>query len=228
MEWRGSVQETRWGRLALLISALLILAGMILFQIASWKVERTLVEETPMPRAQVAGGVGGVGYPEITVPGSPPPGTVLIRLEIPKIGFVSSVFPVGLEGREGQVVMGEPAMDTVWTLELSDPLVQAYGWGGRNYIVWAHRDGWGSRWPELRIGDKILFFTVNYSEEEGFYGVYYGATVFSWAIIPVGVETDFLYAPKEPMITLITCHPAGDSDPRFRLVIRARFSDELR
>lgn len=232
MRWRGSAQEMG---LALLILALLILAGVVLFQIASWEVERAPVEAVPMsirslvptPTAEATNEFCKLTYPGLILPGPPPPGTVLIRLEIPKIGFVSSVFPVGLEEKGGEVVLGEPAMDTVWGLDLSDPLVQAYGWGGRNYVVWAHRADWASRWPELGIGDKILFFTVNHSEERGFYGVSYEAQVVSWRIIPVEVETDFYQASETPMITLITCHPEGDLDPQFRLVIRARFSPAL-
>lgn len=218
MRWRGT--------------ALLILAGIVLFQachclagfqISSWAIEETPVSATPT-LTRSFGGFCKLTYPGLILPGPPPPGTVLIRLEIPEIEFVSSVFPVGFEEREGQVVMGEPAMDTVWGLDLSDPLVQAYGWGGRNYVVWAHRADWGSRWPELGIGDKILFFTVGHSEEEGFYGIYYEAVVCSWAIIPAEAEVRFYQASEEPMITLITCHPEGDPAPQKRLVIKARFS----
>ncbi|PIS12577.1 hypothetical protein COT70_00230 [candidate division WWE3 bacterium CG09_land_8_20_14_0_10_47_33] len=224
----------RWGRSALV---LFVLMGMIFLQVAGWVAgaisERAAPEEaTPNPTKTLVPTytptpIGGSRHPDVLVAGPPPPGTVLIRLEIPKIGFVSSVFPVGLEQTEEGVVTTEPAMDTVWGLDLSNPLVQAYGWGGRNYVVWAHRADWASRWPELGIGDKILFFTINHSEERGFYEVSYEAQVVSWRIIPVEVETNFYQASETPVITLVTCHPENDPDPQFRLVIRALFSSAL-
>jgi len=221
MKWRGL--------------ALLILIGIILFQVSSWMVGGPTMKETPTPTKTLVPTYTPTPtlVPTPTpvgsfVSGPPPPGTVLIRLEIPKIGFVSSVFPVGLEETDqGSVTTTEPTMDSVWGLDLSDPLVQAYGWGGRNYVVWAHRADWASRWPELGIGDKILFFTVTHSEERGFYEVSYEAQVVSWRIIPVEVETDFYQASETPMITLVTCHPEGDPNPQFRLVIRAVFSPAL-
>lgn len=207
--------------------AFLIVIGVALLHSGNRVVEETSVgaTQTPIPVAQVACMLSRDAQLRLIVPGPPPPGTTLIRLEIPKIEFSESVFPVGFEEREGQVVMEEPTQDTVWTLDLLDPLVREYGWGGRNYVVWAHRNDWGERWPELKIGDKILFTTVRCPGDWGScYMIYYEAAVVSWRISPVAVETGFYQASEEPMLTLVTCHPEDDPNPRFRLVIRAHFS----